>query len=53
MKKFFSAKSLFQEGGLTFVRIFVGLLLVYHGWEVFDSAKMKEYAVWDVFNESA
>ncbi|UFH53549.1 DoxX family protein [Spirosoma sp. KNUC1025] len=53
MKKFLSAEGLFQEGGLTFVRIVVGLLLIYHGWEVFDPTKMKEYAVWDVFKESS
>lgn len=53
MKKFFSAESFFQDSGLTFIRIFVGLLLVYHGWEVFDPDKIKEYATWDVFKESA
>ena len=53
MKKFFSTEGIFQDSGLTFIRIVVGLFLVYHGWEVFDPAKMKEYAVWDVFKGSA
>lgn len=53
MKSFFSAESLFRDSGLTFIRIFVGLLLVYHGWEVFDPKQMKEYAAWDVFKGSA
>lgn len=53
MKKFFSAESLLPNSGLTFIRIFVGLLLVYHGWEVFDPDKIKEYTTWDVFKESA
>ena len=25
--------------------------MAYHGWEVFDSAKMEEYAKWDVIQE--
>lgn len=25
--------------------------MVYHGWEVFDATKMKEYATWDVFKK--
>ncbi|MVM32593.1 DoxX family membrane protein [Spirosoma sp. HMF4905] len=51
MKKFFSTEGILQAGGLTFIRIIVGLFLVYHGWEVFDAAKMKEYAAWDVFKQ--
>jgi uncharacterized membrane protein YphA (DoxX/SURF4 family) len=52
MRKFFSAESLFQDSGLAFIRIIVGLFLAYHGWEVFDPAQMKQYAAWDVFKES-
>ncbi|GAB3031603.1 hypothetical protein GCM10027185_35710 [Spirosoma pulveris] len=29
------------------------MFLVYHGWEVFDTAKMREYAAWDDFKESS
>lgn len=37
-----------QQTGLTVIRILTGLLMAFHGWEVFDSAKMAEYATWDV-----
>ncbi|WP_420151166.1 DoxX family protein [Spirosoma sp.] len=53
MKKFFSADSLFQSSGLTFIRVFFGLLLMYHGWEVFEPDKIKEYATWDALKTSA
>lgn len=49
MKKLFSADPLWPDSGLAFVRIIVGLFMAYHGWEVFDSAKMKEYVTWDSF----
>ncbi|SOD79123.1 DoxX family protein [Spirosoma fluviale] len=51
MKKLFSTEAILQDAGLAFVRIIVGLFLLYHGWEVFDAAKMKEYAAWDVFKQ--
>ncbi|GAB3995424.1 hypothetical protein GCM10028807_35520 [Spirosoma daeguense] len=47
--RFFSAEGIYQGVGLALIRIIVGLLLTYHGWEVFDPIKMKEYADWDVF----
>jgi putative oxidoreductase len=53
MKKFFSAKEIMQDNGLFFIRIVVGLFLVYHGSEIFDAAKMKEFAAWDVFKKSS
>lgn len=28
------------------IRILVGIFMVYHGLEVFDAAKMKEYSTW-------
>ena len=37
-----------QVTGLALLRIFTGLLMTYHGWEVFDAGKMAEYAKWDV-----
>lgn len=37
-----------QQTGLVLIRIVTGLLMAYHGWEVFDSAKMAEYAKWEV-----
>lgn len=53
MNRFFSADGLLQDSGLTFIRVVVGLSLLYHGWEVFDAAKMNEYAGWEVFKQTA
>ncbi len=47
MNRFFSTAGINQEGGIAFVRVIVGLCLLYHGWEVFDAPKMQEYAAWD------
>ena len=30
-----------------FIRIIIGFFVFYHGWEVFDTAKISEYAQWD------
>ena len=49
MNKFFSAAPLWQQHGIAIVRIIVGLFLIYHGWEVFDAAKMKEYSSWNTW----
>jgi putative oxidoreductase len=43
MKKFFSALPLMQREGIGVVRIIVGMLLIYHGIEVFDPVLMKGY----------
>lgn len=51
MNKLFSPQPLALEGGLALVRVIVGLFMIYHGWEVFDANKMKEYATWDVFKK--
>jgi len=53
MKQFLSSGGLYQQTGLTLIRIILGLLLAYHGWEVFDSAKMQEYANWDIFKKNS
>lgn len=42
------AEKAWQQTGLVLIRIITGLLMAFHGWEVFDSAKMTEYAKWDV-----
>jgi putative oxidoreductase len=47
MNKLFSAASV-QNNGLAVIRILTGLLMVYHGWEVFTPATMQEYLKWDV-----
>jgi putative oxidoreductase len=51
MNKIFSASPLWQQQGLAIIRIIVGLFLVYHGWEVFDAAKMKEYTTWNTWKD--
>jgi putative oxidoreductase len=53
MKKFFSTANIMQDNGLFFIRVIVGLFLIYHGLEIFDAAKIKEYAAWDVFKKSS
>lgn len=49
MRKYFSAKPLWPQTGLAIVRIITGLLLIYHGWELFSAAKMNVYLQWDQF----
>ena len=46
MKKFLSSSPIFFNNGIAFVRIVTGVLLVYHGLEVFDADKMKMYTGW-------
>ncbi|KAA2241829.1 DoxX family protein [Chitinophaga agrisoli] len=46
LKRFLSPSYTPWQGGLALMRIITGLLMVYHGWEVFDKAKMDEYAKW-------
>ena len=53
MNKFFSTKIFMQPNGIACVRIIVGIFLIYHGWEVFDAAKMQEYANWEMFKHSS
>lgn len=53
MNKFFSTQPVWLSEGLFLVRIVLGFFMAYHGWEVFDAAKMKEYAAWDTFKNSA
>jgi len=47
LKKILSSEPLWQNNGLAILRIITGLLMVYHGWEIFDGNKMNEYAKWD------
>lgn len=37
--------------GTAIVRIITGLLLAYHGFEIFDAKLMKDYAQWDMFKD--
>jgi len=52
MKKILSAEPVWLNEGLGLIRIVTGVFLIYHGWEVFDPVKMKEYAQWDLFKNS-
>ncbi|HRQ50501.1 MAG TPA: DoxX family protein [Agriterribacter sp.] len=53
MIKLLSSSPVAQQSGLAVIRIIVGLLMVYHGWEVFDASKIKEYTEWDFFKKFA
>lgn len=46
-KTLLSPQPFFYETGLACIRIFVGLLMAYHGWEVFDPTLMEGYTTWD------
>lgn len=46
-KSLLSPNPLFYETGMASIRIFVGLLMTYHGWEVFDRATMEPYFQWE------
>jgi putative oxidoreductase len=48
LKYLLSARPLHNDLGLGVVRIFTGLFMVYHGWEIFDQTKMNEYSKWMV-----
>jgi putative oxidoreductase len=45
-KRLFYPYGIWQDGGIALVRITVGLLMTYHGWEVFDQEKMTGYGKW-------
>lgn len=49
MKTLLSPEPILLNQALATVRIAVGLLLVYHGQEVFDPALMQTYMTWDTF----
>ena len=49
MKKFLSPTPIFQNNGLAIVRCIMGILLIYHGFEIFDAGIISRYLGWDVF----
>ncbi len=53
MNNFFSAKPPGTYTIIFILRVIIGLFLIYHGREVFDAAKMNEYAQWDMYKNSA
>ena len=41
--------SILSTAGITLVRVCVGVFLVYHGFELFDSSIVNKYLSWEVF----
>jgi len=52
MNSFFYPSPIWQNNGIAIARILVGIALVYHGWETFNSTIMNEYFKWDMFKDS-
>ncbi len=48
MRILFSPEGYLMKEGLAVLRILTGLLMAYHGLEVFNAEAMNEYAKWDV-----
>lgn len=53
MKKLLSSTPIYPDKALGFIRISVGLLMAYHGLEVFDRETMQSYLTWENFNGGA
>ena len=49
MKSIFSSEPIDKNNGIGIVRIVVGLMLMYHGHEIFRPELMKGYLNWDPF----
>jgi putative oxidoreductase len=52
LKSFFSTAPLQLTNVLALVRVIVGLLILYHGFEIFNEEVMKGYLEWDTFKKS-
>jgi putative oxidoreductase len=46
IKKLFSSQPLWLNNGLLIIRLITGAFMIYHGWEVFSTDKMKGYIQW-------
>jgi putative oxidoreductase len=53
MNKFITSSPIALNTGLLIVRVAIGMFLIYHGWEIFNKAKMNEYLTWDAFRYSS
>jgi putative oxidoreductase len=53
MNKLLSPQPLWQANGIAFIRIIVGVFMIYHGQEVFFAEKMKVYFEWESFKGSS
>src|SRR6185436_5461009 len=49
MNSFLSSSPVWQANGVALIRITFGLMLIYHGQEVFNPELMKGYEQWDSF----
>jgi putative oxidoreductase len=49
MNQFFSPSPILLNNGIAILRIAVGLLLVFHGIEIFIPETMNSYLQWDMF----
>jgi putative oxidoreductase len=45
-KKLFSPAPISQNGIIGFLRIIIGIFMIYHGWEVFDKEPIARYSGW-------
>ncbi len=50
MKSFLSGSPYWQRKGMALIRMVLGMLLIYHGQEVFDEKLMQEYLSWEMFS---
>ena len=48
LSSIFSSEGVSPQKGLAVIRIITGLLMAYHGWEVFNRQLMEGYLTWDV-----
>lgn len=53
MNSFLSPSPLALDKGLGVIRIIVGLLLIFHGFEIFNAEIMSGYLGWDTFKGPA
>lgn len=53
LKQFFSSSPLWQEQGITGIRIIIAAFTIYHGWEIFNTETMNGYLQWDMFKNSS
>ena len=49
LTSFLSSSPVFLNNGIAMLRIVVGLLLIYHGVEIFTPETMDTYLQWDMF----
>src|SRR5262245_41647084 len=49
LRKLISPAPLWSATGLAVIRILTGLMMAYHGLEVFDRPTMEGYLTWDIF----